>query len=296
MVMGRTWQRNGWQGWRVALAGAMMLLAVAVCWTAWSDIAHICWADAESGHIMLVPFVAAWLVWVRRGRLRQCRPGRGYIGVLILAAGVFLSYYGYQHAVQTFWHAGAVLTLVGAGLAVVGGDIFRQFLPAICVLVFLVPVPGTIRQQIAIPLQTATAYMTQQVFDLVGIAVGRSGNLLTINDVPVNIIEACNGLRMVFALVLVSYAFAFGTPLRGYVRFLILVFSPISAIVCNVVRLVPTVWIYGQFQRTHPQVADSIHEVGGWIMLVVAFLMLMGIIRVLRWALLPVQQFTLAYD
>ena len=65
----------------------------------------------------------------------------------------------------------------------------------------------------ALPLQGATVLVTQRLFELAGMQLERSGNLLTINGVNVAIAEACNGMRMVFALVIVSYAFAFGTPL-----------------------------------------------------------------------------------
>jgi exosortase/archaeosortase family protein len=107
----------------------------------------------------------------------------------------------------------------------------------------------------------------------------------------VAIAEACNGLRMVFALFLVSAAFAFGTPLRTFVRVILILASPISALFCNVVRLVPTVWLYG----SDPEFASTFHDVSGWLMLPLAFLVLMGIIRALRWALLPVYRYTLAY-
>ena len=109
----------------------------------------------------------------------------------------------------------------------------------------------------------------------------------------VEIAEACNGLRMVFALVLVSFAFAFGMPLKIYARVLVLLATPISAIVCNVFRLVPTVWLYGYYPGAF---ADQFHTASAWVMLVVAFLMLVGILRLLRWALIPVTQYTLAYD
>jgi len=125
------------------------------------------------------------------------------------------------------------------------------------------------------------------------VAVERSGNLLSINKVDVTIAEACNGLRMVFSLVMVCFAFAFGTPLRWYSRLLILIASPIAAIVCNIIRLIPTLYIYGHFSRT---TAEEFHDIGGWIMLPVAFLLLMGILRLLRWAVIPVSKYTLAYD
>jgi exosortase/archaeosortase family protein len=91
--------------------------------------------------------------------------------------------------------------------------------------------------------------------------------------------------------VLVSYGFAFGEPLRNYARGMIVAASPLSAILCNVIRMVPTLWLYGYGSRP---LADAFHNVSGWVMLAVAFMMLMGIIRVLRWAYLPVAHYTLA--
>jgi hypothetical protein len=38
------------------------------------------------------------------------------------------------------------------------------------------------------------------------------------------------------------------------------------------------------------------HDVGGWVMLLVSFGILVGVIRVLRWALVPVNHLVLAYD
>jgi exosortase/archaeosortase family protein len=121
--------------------------------------------------------------------------------------------------------------------------------------------------------------------------VQRHANLLTVNGHEVTIVEACNGMRMVFTLFLACYVFAFVTPLRGYVRAIVLALSPLVAVVANVIRLVPTVWMFGHAPKG---VAQDFHTASGWFMLVVAFLGLMGIVKLLRWAMVPVAQFTLA--
>jgi exosortase/archaeosortase family protein len=74
---------------------------------------------------------------------------------------------------------------------------------------------------------------------------------------------------------------------------LIIALSPLSAVLCNVIRLVPTVWVFGQFPQ---ETAQKFHDVSGWVMLFVGFLLLMGVIRLLRWMLVPVTIFRLAYD
>ncbi len=288
----RNWTRQGWTAGRLLAGLILMVLAVLATADAWSDLVTIGLRDEEASHIILVPIVAAWLVWVRRERLRHC-PSRGHLfGPFVCAVGWFLYSFGDLHLIQAFWHAGAVIVVMGCFLSVAGTEVFFRFFPAFAVLAFLVPVPGMIRQEVAIPLQTATADVTQKVMEVIGIAVERTGSALVINGKKILIAEACNGLRMVTALFLVSIAFAYGTPLRWYARFLIVALSPVSAILCNVIRLVPTVWLYGNYPD---HVAKTFHDLSGWIMLPVSFLILMGVIRALRWALVPVHRYTLAY-
>jgi exosortase len=280
-----------WEHW--ALAALLAGLGLLVTLPAWADIYRIAYNDEESSHIFLVPVVAAWLAWVRRERLRRCQLKGLWLGPLIVLLGWLISTGGYRNGIQSFWHGGAVMVVVGCFVTVAGRQVLMRFLPAFVVLVFLVPVPGMVRQQLAIPLQTATAHVTQGLFELFGESVERSGNLLSINGQGVAIAEACNGMRMVFALALVSYAFAFGEPLKNHVRLLVLVASPFSAIACNVIRMLPTIWLYGYGSKA---TADRFHDISGWIMLGAAFLVLMGIIRLLRWSLVPVVHYTLASE
>lgn len=290
-ILPRYLARNGWTTGQLLLGALAMAVSVVVTSDAWSDIYHMASIDEEYSHIFLVPFVAGWLVWIRRMRIRRCPMQGLWLGPVLLVMGWFLYSYGDLNQYQVFWHFGAMLVLLGCFFSVAGTGVLMRFLPAFLVLAFMIPVPGRIRQEIAMPLQSASAEITQRVLEVLNVEVERTGNVLTINDQQVAIAEACNGLRMVFALFLVSAAFAFGTPLRPFVRFIVIAASPVSALICNVVRLVPTVWLYGR----DPEFAETFHDISGWLMLPLAFLVLMGIIRALRWALLPVYRYTLAY-
>lgn len=279
-----------WTEWHV-LAGIIMgALAVLACRDAWSDIFLIARKNEEYSHIFLVPFVAAAMIFVRRARFRYCKPTGTAIGFLIAALGWGIHLIGFYYNRESLWHGGAVLVLVGCVLSVFGKHALFRFFPAIAVLVFLVPVPGMVRLQIAAPLETHTAQISELLLNASGIPVIRTENLLTINGQAVNIAEACNGLRMVFALILVSYAFGFGLPLRNSVRFMILLASPFAAILCNVIRILPTVWLYGR----SAEAGKLFHDYSGWLMLPISFLILLGIIRALRWAMVPVMRYTLA--
>lgn len=285
--------------WHLALAFVLAGLGVLVTWEAWTEIfVDYAWRDEEYSHIFIVPLVAAWMVWVRRMRFRFCRPSGTILGPLIVLAGWWMSWYGFHRQTTSFFHGGAVLVVVGCAVSALGKNALFRFFPAFLVLVFLVPVPGQIRQNIAVPLQTWTAQVSQAVLDVIGVDTELSGNALIINGQAVMIEEACNGMRMVFPLLLIGYAFSFALPLRQSVRVLIILFSPVVAIACNVVRTVPTIWLAGNARRIAPDSGDLLfrqfHDASGWVMLPVAFLLLLLLIRMLKWAMVPVQRYTLA--
>src|SRR5436305_9324173 len=97
------------------------------------------------------------------------------------------------------------MTAVGAFVSVIGFEASFKLAPALIAAGFLVPVDPNGRYHVALPLQTITAQAAQQVCDVLGIYVNRSGNLLSINGVDVTIAEACNGMRMLLTLFMVCY-------------------------------------------------------------------------------------------
>jgi len=277
----------GWSRRRIAVGVALVLLAAWAGYRAWLDIFNIAVQDEEASQVWLVAPVFAWLVWVRKDLLMAARPSYWLFGPTLIAAGWAVSSFGFFTFKQALWHGGVVLVLVGVLATVAGPKVMRRMLPVLPVLLFLIPVPGMIRQRIAIPLQTYTASASEYVFQLIALPVARSGNVLMYNGQDVAVAEACNGMRMIFALLLVTYAFAFVTPLRPSVRALVLILSPLAAVTCNVLRMVPTVYLFGHYPETW---GPTFHDFSGWAMLVLTFGLLMGVVRLLQWAEVPVMQ------
>ena len=65
-----------------------------------------------------------------------------------------------------------------------------------------------------------------------------------------------------------------------------------TAVFFNVVRLVPTVWAFGEFST---DVANTLHDISGWLMLPLAFASLFAMMRLLRWVQIPITPYTLAH-
>ncbi len=270
---------------RVLAAVALALVAVAALYRAWLDIATIGYEDPEQSQIVLALPVFALLLMLRRDLLARVPLRSSLPGLLTAAAGWGLSWYGYANAVQSLWHLGAVLTVIGAAWSVLGDRAMWVALPAVLALFALVPVPNLLRQDIALPLQRITAIGAEFVLVALGLGVERVGQTLFYNDKPVTIEEACNGMRMVFALLLVCYCFVMVYRLNAFARLMLIAVSPLLAVLCNIIRVVPTVVIYGEMGQ---ETGDLFHDLSGWAMILLAALLLLGLIRALIWADVPI--------
>ncbi|HVT80222.1 MAG TPA: exosortase/archaeosortase family protein [Phycisphaerae bacterium] len=286
-------RRRHWD-WR-HLIGAIVLTAIGVWvrWADWKDVWNIFTRDEEASHVILTPFVVACLVWVRRERLRRITLRTSWLGPLIVAAGCGICYFGDGHGYQALRHFGAVTIAVGCIVTMLGRELLVNFLPAFAALAFLIPMPPMFRQKISLPMMPFTAAVTQDIMGVLGMDVQRTGNQLLVNGKQVLIAEACNGLRLFFPIIMVVYLVAFFVSLKFYVRMLMVALSPVAAILCNIIRLIPTVWIIGYGNE---EFAHDFHDLAGWAMLAIAFVLLYSIVWVLRWALVPVSPFTLARD
>ena len=269
---------------KLALSAALVAVAVVAALPAWTDIWTLASKDEEQSHIWLALPVALWLGWMRRKRLRRLEPDLAWLGPIVAIASIVLARVGYARGFDLFWHAGAVGLAISAVLSVWGWPAIWRLAPSFLVLAFLMPVPGRIRTTIAIPLQQISAEWTQVLLEIFGFAIERSGNVLVINGQSVAVAEACNGMRMVSALLLVGFAFVFSSPMRWSGRIFILALSPVVALLINVIRLMGTTLLYGY---TDQSVAEALHDLSGWLSLPLAMGIFWMIFSLMRWLEMP---------
>lgn len=270
------------------IAPMMVALAVVATLGVWAEIWQLAFHNPENSHILLALPVAVWLGMLRRSRLRHWRPSPSAFGPVMIGAGWLLIASGFYFAVDLAQHLGALLTVGGAAVAVLGHRLPLLFKPSLIALLFLFPVPGRFRQHIAIPLQHISAFVSEKLLALFGVGVERAGIVLQINGHDVAVAEACNGMRMVSALGLITFAFVFSVPMRKKVRLLLLAASPLIAIIVNIIRLIPTALAYGYAEA---DTAALVHDIGGWAVLGLALGLLWGFLALLRWLEIPVSPY-----
>lgn len=267
--------------WSVADLAMLCLLLLVSVWVgreALFDILNRGLRGNDSTYVLFAPLSIAALIWYRRNLIRKVDYRPNLLGCLVVLVGLLLSSLGFDRDIIILWQAGVLISMIGCVLSMTGFGIFKLFGPAIFAVFLLLPLPGTIRDQIASPLQSVATGLTASVLEIFDVDAVRHGNLIVINGEQVAVGEACNGMPMIMSVGLLVYTIVFALRLSPRKRIALLIASPVIALICNVLRLVPTSLAYG---LADPSIASIVYTVGGWLMIPVAVVMLFAFLMFL---------------
>lgn len=254
----------------------VVLLTLVVVWTYWSTIVRLVsdWqSDPNYSVGQLVPFAALYLVWTDRERLRKHERSTCWWGLIIVALAQGARFFGLLFIFESAERYSMVLSITGLVLLLGGWRIFWATRWIQVFLFLMVPLPGRIHNAISGPLQDLATRGAVFALELLGITVSAQGNVLVLNDeVSVAVAEACSGLRMLTAFVVVAFVFAYTVRRPKWQKVTLVGSSVLIAVACNLVRLVATAFLFlevnGDFAKRF------FHDFAGWTMMPLAIGML----------------------
>lgn len=218
------------------LGASLVALSVIFIWIFWSFLQRqVQWAvqeQADWGHTLVIPFISCWFVYLNRQRIFAEPFSISWSGLVLtlLGIGVYsLSALGpimlRHHNIMGF---GVGLSVFGILLFFCGWKAMRWlWFPALYLVVFGQTISDRFLEIVTYQLQDIAAVGSYYGLSLIGFDVERSGNTLQLfhqgEMVPVNIAEACSGMRMLVAFLALGVAIAYaGFPFKTRYPFLTL--------------------------------------------------------------------------
>ncbi len=243
---------------------------------------------SDWGHIAVIPFISAYLVYRRRDELAKTPIRAAYIGLVPLLLGVFIYMAAVFGPAKLHHHnirgMGVTLALFGIVLTIGGWGVLRWTWFALLYLcIFGQYVSERFMVLVTYPMQDLAARGAHLILNLIQVETERSGNTLYVmqGGVPhaLNIAEACSGMRMLVAFMALGVAIAYtGLPRLWQQVALVLLGIPV-AIFVNILRVVTL----GLLSLDNIEFASGqFHSLVGLVWLVPAFLIYMGILWILR--------------
>jgi exosortase len=255
------WVSFGWFAALLVLCYAPVLAKLVRQWN----------EDEDMGHGFFVPVIAGYIAWQKREELFAGPLRSNPLGLVLVLLGAVQLYIGTLGA-ELFLSRTAILeTLVGMVLFLGGWHALKVLAFPLFLLIFMVPIPSIIYNQITFPLQLFASRVAAVALETIGIPVLRDGNVLELASQKLSVVEACSGIRSLLSLSFLSLVYAWFFDSRPWMRAVLLVATVPIAIVANAGR----VTITGILSEINPELAHGLaHTASGWVIFMIALVML----------------------
>jgi exosortase len=256
-------------------------LGLALLWVYGGIVAGLVaqWRHDEnySHGFLVVPF-AAFVAWTRREALRRAPSNPSWGGLALLAISLLILIAGKLGAELFLTRLSLVGVLAGSIAFVWGRARVRILAFPLASLLFAIPLPAIVFNQLTFPLQLVASNFGEVIIRGVGIPVLREGNVLQLPSRTLEVAEACSGIRSLASLVAVAVALGYFASHRPAQRVLLVLAALPLAIAANALRVAGTgiasEWI-------GPAVAEGfLHTFSGTATFVLAVLGLTAVQRV----------------
>lgn len=201
------------------------------------------WQHSEDwGHAYIVPLISGYYIWKHRAEFTRHKPEAFAPGLPVMLLGVATYIYfttGFSnHMFQGF---ALVLALAGLLLFVLGPRLFPVFVFPLAYLGFAVTISEQVMSQLTWGLKLLASQGSYVLLVLMGVDVELHGNILNVHHdgkvTPLNVADACAGMRMVVAFIALAVAVAFLSCRQWWQRIAVMLLAVPVALLMNVVRV-----------------------------------------------------------
>jgi eight transmembrane protein EpsH (proposed exosortase) len=187
----------GWVALLITLCYFPVLQRLVVQWS----------SDEDMGHGFFVPVIAGYIVWQNRARLLALEWKTTPVGLVVILWSALQLMVGILGAELFLQRTALIECLAGIVLYVGGWTVLKALAFPLVLLVFMVPLPAVIYNQITFPLQLFASAVAEMMLSLMGIPVLREGNVLELASQKLSVVEACSGIRSLLSLSFLSLVY-----------------------------------------------------------------------------------------
>jgi exosortase len=277
----------GWESVNISVYVKIGIIAVLTWYLFRNDINRIVveWRDNPTwSHGFIIPLFSLYFLNQYKAKILAVTPKVSWLGLVFLLGtmvfytlSIVLFKVGYFKQLSIIAAIGCIVLFLGGW-----GLIKKTWLP-IAYLFFAVPLPGSLYRQVTIPMRRIASEIATALLNLVpGLESSAEGVIINViykGEIiePLNVAEACSGMRLLMAFVALGVAMAYLHYRPVWQRLVLLTCTVPIAILCNIIRVSATCFIYILWD---PQYAKGIyHDLLGIAMLPVAF----GLYGALAW-------------
>jgi exosortase len=258
-------------------------LFVALMWILFGavliDMARDWWNVPAWSQGLLLPPLALYVAWLNRARTLALPVVPDRRGLLVTVTACLMFLLGNLASEFFLMRFSFVIVIAGVVVTFWGFPRLRTLAFPFLLLASMVPLPVTVYNSLAAPLQLLASDLATRIAQFFGISVFRDGNVIQLAGTSLGVAEACSGLNSLSALIVGSLLLGYLVCSRPTSRVLLCVAAIPLAIGVNILRVAGTALLADYNQEF---ALGFYHSFSGWLVFVAGFGLLYSCARFLQ--------------
>jgi exosortase len=236
-------------------------------------------SDGSSSHIVLIPFIAFFLLYMERQRVFAITRTSAGPGASVMLAGILCYWLANRNffpsegnwplsletlSIVVVWASGFLLCY---GLTALRAAAFPLLF-----LLLMVPLPETILDRVIYALQAGSTEVSYWIFRAVGTPVSRDGFLLTVPGVTIEVAKECSSIRSSIALFITCLLAAHLYLRTTWKKLVLVVLGMLLSVVKNGIRIATLTLL--SIHVDPDFLTGRLHRQGGFVFFLVALAIL----------------------
>ena len=263
-----------------------VLLAACGLWSYWPTFADLVskWSRVpDYAHGFFVVPLSLYFLWVHRDRFPGLAASSPGLAVVLLLVSLVVRHIG-DAFYFTFLDGWSLLPFAASVCALLGGwPLLRWCWPSLAFLVFMVPLPFSIENDLSGPLQRIATVLSTHTLQFLGQPGFAEGNVIVLGHQRLEVAQACSGLWLFLGIVALTFAYVVVLRRPLWEKLVLIAAAAPIAIVSNAARIVVTGLLLQQLSFDSSYRAWT-HDGAGWAMILFAaglFWLLMRYLKLL---------------
>ncbi len=276
--------------WRFISAAAVVALAFLLLYFRWflQQDRFSRGAMEDWGHAYIIPLISGYMIWLKRDDLRAAPKFTFWPGLTVVLSGI-AAYFFFLIGISNHLGQGlsVILTIAGLVIFLLGPEAFRLTFVPLAYLVFAITLPEQVMNQITFQLKLLASAGAGVLLTLLapiwGYSITVEGNTITLlykaASIPLNVADACSGMRMVVAFFALGAAVAVFACKHWWQRIALLLMATPVALFMNIIR----VGVLGIASLYDPALASGdAHMLIGTLLLIPGLGLFLGVVWILN--------------
>ena len=222
---------------QLVFAAALLILIIWSYWPVLVILIKYIYKDDDYSFGLLIPFVVAYIVYLKWPEIRGRTWQPSWMGLLIMAFGFFLYWIGEVFGSAYIPSFSFVVVLAGLLYVVGGWELLRLLSFPLLLLILMIPSNTWFIKYVSLQLQLVSSTLATGFLRGLGLPVFRHGNVIDLGIRQLQVVAACSGLRYILSLLTLGLIYCYFYQRRFWKAAVLIVSLIPAAIIANALRV-----------------------------------------------------------